>query len=146
MKISLSIHAITAQVLAQTALRSHLRDYYPPMLHPEHADQIPPMVRGAMGEVCLAMAPWLADCDLGEETESDLMQLDFDENCRCNLIALRLQIEHAIVARMLAAIYSGTDNEASALFERDFQESLQRLRRSLHPLYTPGALITPHAF
>lgn len=143
MIISLSINAIKSEVLAQTALRSHLRDYYPPMLEDEHADKLPNLARGIFAQVCLSIAPALRNCNVGEE--SDILQLELDDNLPCNAIALRLLIEHAISSKMLAEIYAGTDNEASAVFEQDYTAGMRCLRQSIQIPYSPSIQIIPHA-
>ena len=143
MIISLSINAIKSEVLAQTALRSHLRDYYPPMLEDEHAEKLPNLARGIFAQVCLSIAPALRNCNVGEE--SDILQLELDDNLPCNVIALRLLIEHAISSKLLAEIYAGTDNEASEVFEQDYTAGMRCLRQSIQIPYSPSIQIIPHA-
>lgn len=140
MRISLSIEAIRAQVLAQTALRSHMSDYYPPMLAEEHEEYLSRLARGAFGQVCLAIAPMLTDCEVGDDGE-DLMQLEIDDCIAGNPVALRLLIEHAVAAKMLSQIYSGTDNDAGEIFESDYVETMSLLRRGVKMPYSPAAKI-----
>ena len=142
MIISLSINAIKSEVLAQTALRSHLRDYYPPILEDEHAEKLPQLARGIFAQVCLSIAPALRNCNVGEE--SDILQLELDDNLPCNAIALRLLIEHAVSSKMLTEIYAGTDSEASAIFEQSYSTDIQHLRKSVQIPYSPSAQIIPH--
>lgn len=129
-------------MLAQTALRSHMSDYYPPMLAEEHEDCLSRLARGAFGQVCLTIAPMLTDCN-ADDRESDLLQLDIDDGYRGNPVALRLLIEHAVATKMLSEVYAGTDAAASAQFGDDFSETMSLLRRSLKIPYNPSIRIEP---
>ena len=113
------------------------------MLEDEHADKLPNLARGIFAQVCLSIAPALRNCNVGEE--SDILQLELDDNLPCNAIALRLLIEHAISSKMLTEIYAGTDSEASATFEQDYATSIRCLQQNVQIPYSPSIQIIPHA-
>lgn len=145
MTISISIHAILSQVLAQSALRSLSDGQHPPMLNPDQSPALRALVRGAFARVCLHMGPALTDCnaDLTDDPDSDLLQIETDDRRTGNPVALRLLIEHAIGSHVLSEIYAGTSDDASTLFADDFETSLRTLRAHTR-LPVPSSLIRPY--
>lgn len=148
MTISISIHAILSQVLAQSALRSLSDGQRPPMLNPDQSPALRALARGAFARVCLQMGPAINDCNIDnldntDNSDADLLQIETDDRRTVNPVALRLLIEHAIGAHILSEIYAGVNDEASALFSDDFEASLRALRTHTR-LPVPSSLIRPY--
>lgn len=129
--LSVSISAVTAQVLAQAALRYHAGRPQPGLLSDDRAPAIECLIRAAAAMVCTAMMPEIIGCPDFEtspgDSGSDLMQFELRDTCGANPVALRLLTEHALYAHTLAEIYAGTDEEASATFAADFNAALRKI-------------------
>ncbi len=136
--ISLSVSQITNQVLAISAMRHVLSAARPPLLHADHTAAIALMIRSAFAQVCIALCPAATDCNI-EQDDTEILSITLQLPPAVNAIALRLLMEHAITAHVLAQAYAGADLDMAERFTRQYRnaaDSLHSLAAS-HPGFTP---------
>lgn len=148
MTFSLSINVILTQVLAEAALRHHLKSDRPALLTLDHRPALATLATGAFGMICLALMPAVTDCSLGADALSpdpvhDLLQADIDLPDGTSPVALRLLLEHAIASHILAEAYSGTDTHLSDTFRREYDTAVRAARSALTLPSAGHATISP---
>lgn len=148
MTFSLSINVILTQVLAEAALRHHLKTDRPALLTLDHREALATLARGAFGMICLALMPAITDCTLGTDdaypgTGHDLLQADIDIPSDISPVALRLLLEHAMASHILAEAYSGTDPHLSDTFRQEYDTALRSARSALTLPAATDATIQP---
>ncbi len=145
MTFSLSINVILTQVLAEAALRHHLKTDRPALLTLDHREALATLARGAFGMICLAL---ITGCSLGTDDASpvtghDLLQADIDIPPGTSPVALRLLLEHAMASHILAEAYSGTDPHLSDTFRQEYDTALRSARSALTLPAATDATIQP---
>lgn len=108
MTISLSLNAIISQVHASVALARVLEGPDAEIITPDSDDALKELARSAMTPVLIRLFPVLQGVDLGNDSDplSDIVSLDLRDELACYGITIRLLVERAIVASLLASIFT----------------------------------------
>ncbi len=115
------------QVMSRAAMRHHLRSDRPALLHADHSEAIDMMVRSAFGLVCLAIMPMTSDCSM-DNSDGDLLSITAVVPPHPGPMVLRLLMEQAITAHVLAEVYAGSDAQMSGTYSDEFTSLTERLR------------------
>ena len=154
MTISLSTDALVDNILALAAMRHAVNPSDTGTLSRDRRPAIARLARAAAAPVALALMPEITGCNVLDEPDGSdttdpadsgkpsdrLITFELRENCMADPMVLRMLIEHTVTAGILAAIYSGTDDKASAIYADDHAASLRRLSRAVSAARPPVRL------
>lgn len=140
MTITISTELLTAQVLAYTAMRHHNSGGVRPALNGDRSEAINRLATSAFGIVCAHLTGILTDCNIDAIAEGasggesdDILRLDLVGNAGINPVLFRLTLERALFSHIMADVLAESDHEASARFEAEFTDLVERMRRSASP-------------
>ncbi len=143
MTISLSIDAICAEILAESAMRHYLRADRPEPLTPDRRVALRQLITGAFASTALEMSPYATEAT--EMPDGDTLRLEIrgDPDAAPQI---RRSIEHIIALRVMARVYAAVDASLSARLAANADTAGTALTGSLRPepAALAGAQIRPH--
>lgn len=126
--ISLSLDAIIAQILAESALRFLGSESAPELLNSDQSKALETLVRARFNLSCLDLLPIIDDLNDGAEENLRTMSIEVRSIEPATAVVLRLALEHCIAIGTLSYIYSDSASSASALYAEAFEQARLRLR------------------
>lgn len=143
MTISLSIDAICAEILAESAMRHYLRNDRPEPLTPDRREALRQLITGTFASTALEMHPYVTEAI--EMTDGDTLHLEIRSDPDA-APQIRRSIEHIIALRVMARVYAAVDASLSARLADNADTAGTALTGSLRSEASAlaGAQIRPH--
>lgn len=128
MTITLSLDAILAHILAESAIRYTLHDQAPKLLTADNTLALESLVRARFSIACLDLLPILEDLDDGQSTGSRQLTARLHSVDSATAIVLQHALEHSIAIGTLADIYTDSAGEAADSYAEAFDQTRLSLR------------------
>lgn len=141
--ISLSLSAICAEILAESALRHHLQPSTPAPLTSDSTDALRTLITAAFASICTDLGPLAVSADISSGGE--LLQLTIDGNPQ-SAQQLRLAIEHLLALRVMTRAYASADSSLAASLSSSAASLLRSLAATISSSAPDIPVITPRFY